>query len=169
MDSKNAHQCTKNAGDGFSFDFLRVIPQRCQWISQSHRTSNRSWNVDFICECWIQRAVKAVDAHTLTKQAKKNLHKHCLPARKLMASVYSVWQEWSADGWIHVTRDHNNIRSVLRNTKKMCRASHSNNRRGMLTSGIHAVLLHDNACPHTAAPTRVLLQHFNWELFCHPP
>jgi hypothetical protein len=37
----------------------------------------------------------------------------------------------------------------------------------MLTSGI--VLLHDKARPHTAARTRVLLEHFSWELFDHPP
>jgi histone-lysine N-methyltransferase SETMAR len=36
----------------------------------------------------------------------------------------------------------------------------------MLTSGV--VLLHDNAWPHTAARTRALLEHFNWELFDHP-
>jgi hypothetical protein len=40
-----------------------------------------------------------------------------------------------------------------------------NKRRGMLTSG--AILLHDNALPHTAARTRALLKHFNWELFYH--
>jgi transposase len=38
---------------------------------------------------------------------------------------------------------------------------------GLLTSG--AVPLHDNARPHTAAPTWTLLEHFNWELFDHPP
>jgi transposase len=37
----------------------------------------------------------------------------------------------------------------------------------MLTSGV--VLLHENARPHTAARTRALLEHFNWELFDHPP
>jgi histone-lysine N-methyltransferase SETMAR len=37
----------------------------------------------------------------------------------------------------------------------------------MLTSGV--VLLHDNARPHTAARTRALLEHFNWEFFDHPP
>jgi histone-lysine N-methyltransferase SETMAR len=31
------------------------------------------------------------------------------------------------------------------------------------------VLLHDNARPHTAARTRALLGHFNWELFDHFP
>jgi transposase len=42
-----------------------------------------------------------------------------------------------------------------------------NKRRRMLTYGI--VLLHDNARPHTAAHTREQPEHFNWELFDHPP
>jgi hypothetical protein len=37
----------------------------------------------------------------------------------------------------------------------------------MLISGV--VLLHDNALPRTAARTRALLEHFDWELFDHPP
>jgi hypothetical protein len=37
----------------------------------------------------------------------------------------------------------------------------------MLTSGV--VLLNDNACPHTAVCTQMLLEHFSWELFDHPP
>jgi histone-lysine N-methyltransferase SETMAR len=39
-------------------------------------------------------------------------------------------------------------------------------RRGMLTYGV--VFLHDNALRHSAARTRALLEHFNWELFNHP-
>jgi histone-lysine N-methyltransferase SETMAR len=49
---------------------------------------------------------------------------------------------------------------------KLRRAIHKK-RRGMLTFGV--VLLYDNACPHTAARTLALLEHFNWELFDHPP
>jgi hypothetical protein len=39
----------------------------------------------------------------------------------------------------------------------------------MLTYGV--VLLHENVCLHTstAARTEVILKHFNWELFDHPP
>jgi hypothetical protein len=37
----------------------------------------------------------------------------------------------------------------------------------MLTSGV--VLLHDNARSHTTACAQALLEHFNWELFDHPP
>jgi hypothetical protein len=37
----------------------------------------------------------------------------------------------------------------------------------MLTYGV--MLLHDNAHPHTAAPTQSLPEHLNWEIFDHPP
>jgi transposase len=37
----------------------------------------------------------------------------------------------------------------------------------MLTRGV--VLLHDNACPHTAAITTQLLDECGWEVFRHPP
>jgi hypothetical protein len=37
----------------------------------------------------------------------------------------------------------------------------------MLASGV--VLHHDNARLHSAARTRALLEHFNWELFDHTP
>jgi hypothetical protein len=34
---------------------------------------------------------------------------------------------------------------------------------------MHGILFQVSALPHTAARTRVLLEHFNWELFDHPP
>jgi hypothetical protein len=37
----------------------------------------------------------------------------------------------------------------------------------MLTCGV--VLPRENVCLHAAARTRSLLEHFNWELFDHPP
>jgi histone-lysine N-methyltransferase SETMAR len=51
--------------------------------------------------------------------------------------------------------------------KKLRTARHSEKRCGMLTFGV--VLHHDNARPHTAARSGALLEHFNWELFDHPP
>jgi transposase len=41
----------------------------------------------------------------------------------------------------------------------------------MLKYSAFIVLLHDNALPHTstAACAQELLEHFNWELFDHPP
>jgi hypothetical protein len=39
----------------------------------------------------------------------------------------------------------------------------------MLPSSVLIVLIRVNACAHTAARTRTLLEHFNWELFDHHP
>jgi transposase len=50
----------------------------------------------------------------------------------------------------------------LRNTKKNCVGP-------FITKGVKCWLLRDKARPHTAACTRALLEHFNWELFDHPP
>jgi hypothetical protein len=86
-----------------------------------------------------------VDAHTFTKQAEN--FKQTLSACQKADGNYFLEQETSADGGIHATRDHNNVRS------------------GLLTSGV--VLLHDNASRYAAASTQALLEHFNWELFDH--
>ena len=43
-----------------------------------------------------------------------------------------------------------------------------NSRRGKLSRG--TVLIHDNACPHTARQTQTLLyDEFHWDTFDHPP
>ncbi|GBM67110.1 hypothetical protein AVEN_59327-1 [Araneus ventricosus] len=42
-----------------------------------------------------------------------------------------------------------------------------NMRRGMLSGGM--VLLHENACPHTAAATQELLDQIGWKNFYQPP
>jgi histone-lysine N-methyltransferase SETMAR len=52
-------------------------------------------------------------------------------------------------------------------TLKTLHRAIQNKRHGMLT--FNEALLHDNAWPHTAAHTPALLEHFNWELFDHPP
>jgi hypothetical protein len=61
----------KKAENGLGFDFFTAISQRWRWISQAHCMSSRWWNLGFISECWNQRALKAVDAHTITKQAER--------------------------------------------------------------------------------------------------
>jgi hypothetical protein len=52
-------------------------------------------------------------------------------------------------------------------TLKIILRAIQNKRHGMLASGV--VLLHDNVNMHTAALTPALLEHFNRELFDHPP
>jgi hypothetical protein len=104
-----------------------------------------------------------VDAHTFTKQAEKVSTNVC---QKADGNCF-LGQERRADGGIHEIGDYN-ISSVLKSTKKSCMGPAIRNKRhGMLTYGV--VFLHDNMCPHTAARTRALLEHFNWELFEHPP
>jgi len=52
-------------------------------------------------------------------------------------------------------------------TLKKLRRAIQNQRRGMLTKGV--CLLHDNACPHIARQTVVLLDQFGWDIVTHPP
>jgi hypothetical protein len=99
---------TQKTASALNF-FLRAIPHRWRWISQSHRTSNRWWNLSIICECWNQRSVKAVDAHTFAKQAEK--FKQTLSACQKADGNCFLGQESCATGGIYVTRDHNSVRS----------------------------------------------------------
>jgi transposase len=63
------------------------------------------------------------------------------------------------------TRDHNNVRNVMQNTKKNTTLGHSEQK--VWNADIR--LIHDNVRPHAAADTRALLEHFNWVLFDQPP
>jgi hypothetical protein len=56
---------------------------------------------------------------------------------------------------------------VYCDTLKKLRRAIQNMQRGMLSRGV--VMLHDNACPHTAATTQDLIVTFGWEQFDHPP
>jgi hypothetical protein len=62
------------------------------------------------------KTVKAVDKHTFTKQAEKKFKQTLSACQKADGNCF-LGQEGSAPGEIHVTRDHSNVRSVLRNTK----------------------------------------------------
>jgi hypothetical protein len=55
-----------------------------------------------------------VDAHRFIKQDKKCKNLVCQRAD----GNCLLGEEWSADDGIHATRDHNNVKSVLRNTKE---------------------------------------------------
>jgi hypothetical protein len=63
-----------------------------------------------------QSAVKTVDAHIFIKQAEQIWTNVC---QKANGSCF-LRQEMSANGELHATMDHNNTRSVLRNTKEKC-------------------------------------------------
>ena len=91
--------------------------------------------------------------------------KQSLANRKLMATVF-----WDRKGVLLIEFMEPGItitsKTYCEILKKLRRAI-ENKRRGMLTSGV--VLLHDSACPHTAAHTQALLQKFCWDLFDHQP
>jgi hypothetical protein len=88
-------------------------------------------------------------------------------ARKLMAAVFwdrkqVLMLEFMQQGTAVTLEMHCQ-------TPKELRRAIENKRRGMLISDVLVVLHRDNVCPHTAARTRALLEHFSWELFDHPP
>jgi hypothetical protein len=98
-----------------------------------------------------------------TKKPKK--FKQKLSVRMLMAADF-----WDKNGVLTVEfmQQGTTITSeVYWEALKKLRGAIQNKRQGMLTPCV--VLLHDNVLPHTAARTRALLEHFNWELFDHPP
>jgi hypothetical protein len=107
--SENAHRWAQNAENGFGFDVVRAISQRWWWISQSH------YNRDETC-------VSSVNVET-KEQSKQCMHTHS-PNKMKTSSAFQedggncfLGQERSSDGGIHATKDLNNIRSVLWNTK----------------------------------------------------
>jgi hypothetical protein len=105
--------------------------------------------------------VKAVDAHTFTKQAEIVQINVCQKAdcnyfrdskRVLMVRLMQKRTTITSDVYCEKLKE---LRRVIQNE-----------RRRMLTNGV--VLLHANARPHTVYRTGTLLEHFNWELFDHP-
>jgi hypothetical protein len=99
-----------------SIEFFTAKQQIWRRISESHCTSNTWWNRGLICECWNQGLVNAVGAHTFNKEAEK--FKQALSACQKAESNCFLGLKRSAYGGIHATRDHNKVRSVLRNTKE---------------------------------------------------
>jgi hypothetical protein len=103
--------------------------------------------------------------HTHSQNKRKNFEQ-TLPACQKADGNCFLGQERRANGGVHITRDHNNVRSALRKTKNYA-GPFRTKRRGMLTSSV--VLLHDNGRPYTASSTPALVERFNWELFDHHP
>jgi hypothetical protein len=69
MGSENAHGSTQNAENGFGFDFLRVIPQRCdEFLNHIIRVTGDETRVSFV-NVETKEQSKKVDAHTFTKHA----------------------------------------------------------------------------------------------------
>jgi hypothetical protein len=161
MGSENAHACAQNARNVKALTFLRMISRSWRWISHSHRTSNRWWNFGLIRECWNQRAVKAGDATHFPQRGRKKLKQTSSACQKADGNCF-LWQGKECCGEIHATRDHNNVRSVMRNTKKSCVGP-------FRKKGVEC--WHPVYCSSTTmhVRTQALLEHFNWELSDHSP
>jgi hypothetical protein len=64
----------------------------------------------------IQDSSQSSGCTHIHQTCQKSLNKR-LPARKLMANCF-LEEKMSADGGIYATRDHSNVRSVLRKKKR---------------------------------------------------
>jgi histone-lysine N-methyltransferase SETMAR len=90
--------------------------------------------------------------------------KQTISTRKIMCTLF-----WDRKGVLLVEvlpQGSTNNAGVYCDTLKELRRVIQNKRRGMLSRG--AVMLHDNALPHTAAATQDLIATFGWEQFDHP-
>jgi transposase len=160
MGSGNAHGCAQNEHNGFSFDILeRYYKNDDELPNHIVRVTDDETGVSFVNVETKEQSKQWIYTHSPNKAKKFKQTSVC---QKADGNCF-LGQERRSDGGVHAIKDHNNVRSVLRNTKKKL------HNRGMLTYGV--VLLHDNVRPltSTAARTRAQLDHFNWELFDHPP
>jgi hypothetical protein len=116
MGSENAHGCTQNAGNGFNFEFFEGYHKGGdEFLSHIVQVTGDEIWVSFVnVEAKEQSAVKAVDAHAFTKQAKT--FRQTSAYQKADDNCF-LGQERSTDGGIHATRDHKNVRSVLQKLK----------------------------------------------------
>jgi hypothetical protein len=141
-----------------------VIPQRCQYISQSYHTNNRWRNSGFICESLKSSQGSGcthID-HTGGKSCKQMFV--CLQE--------SWWQLFSetehgrnVGSVIHARWDHSNVRSISSDTKELHMTIQKKRCGTTLTSDV--VLLHDNAHPNTATCTWTQLGAV-WPPFLQP-
>jgi hypothetical protein len=90
MGSKNIHKCSQNAENGFGFDFLEQYHKGGnEFLSHIVRvTDDETWvslvNVE-------PKSSKSTGCTHINQTSRKSLNKRCLPARKLMATIF--WTE----------------------------------------------------------------------------
>jgi hypothetical protein len=102
---KNAHGCPQNAENSFGFDFLKCNDYLNHIVQV---TGDETWvsfmNVDAKGQSkqWI---------HTYSPNRLKKFKQ--TTAYQKADGIYFLGQERSANGGIHITMYHNNIRSVL--------------------------------------------------------
>ena len=87
---------------------------------------------------------------------------HTTSTQKIMCTVF-----WDRKGVLLVDFLPQGNTCVYCDTLKKLRCAIQNKQRGMLSWGV--VMIHDNACPHTAAAMQNLITTFGWEQFDHLP
>jgi hypothetical protein len=112
MISENAHGRAQNAKNGFGFDFLERYNKDCdEFLSHIVRvTGDETW-VSFVNDETKEQSEQWIHTHSPNKTTK---FKQPLSVCQIVDGNCFLGQERSADGVIHATRDHSNIRSVLR-------------------------------------------------------
>jgi hypothetical protein len=106
MFSENAHGCAQNPENGYGFDFFRPRPQRWRWISQVMKPGFNLWMLK-------PKSSQSTGCTHIHQTSQKCLNK---VYQKADGNCF-LWQKRGVDG-IHAKLDHNNVRSVLRNTQK---------------------------------------------------
>jgi hypothetical protein len=160
MGSENAHACARNAevaSFGFHFFLVRHHKDGDEFLNHVVLvTRDETW-VSFVKVETKEQSKQWLHIHSPNNPKKI---KETLSTKKLMTTVFCdrkgvLMMEFMQQGTTITSEVY------CETLKRNCV------RRGMLTFGV--VLLRDHARPHTAACTRALLKHFNWELSDQPP
>jgi hypothetical protein len=111
MGSKDAHGCSHNAENSFGFDIVlqyhkygKEFLSHIVWV-----TGDETW-VSFVNAETKEPSKQGMHTHSTNKLKK---FKQTLSACQKAYGNCFLGHETGADGWIHATRDHNNIINVL--------------------------------------------------------
>jgi hypothetical protein len=102
---ENAHGCPKNAENSFGIDFLKCN----EYLNDIVQVTGDETGVSFMNVETKGQSKQWIHIHSPNRLKKFKQ----TTAYQKADGICFLGQEMSADGGIHVTRDHNNIRSVL--------------------------------------------------------
>jgi hypothetical protein len=116
MGSENAHECAQNAENGFGFESFRAIPQDDDDIlNQIVRVTNDETRVSFVNVETKEQSKQWM--HTQSPNKPERFKQTLSVFQETYGGCFFLGQERCADGEIHATWGHNNVRSALRNTR----------------------------------------------------
>jgi hypothetical protein len=116
MGSENSHGCAQNEENGFGFEFWEQYHKDVnEFLNHIVKVTGDETYVLFLNVETKEKSKQWV--HTRSSNKPKKFKQRLSACQKAGRSCF-LGQETSADGGIHATKDHNNIRRVLRNNKK---------------------------------------------------